>query len=176
MEFVDGITLSSYIKENPFPWGLNLALKMLGCLTVALSNVSTNFVIHRDIHPGNIILKKGFTLDNYKIGECSDIAIMDYGCFKKFTWGLFKPAQSEERDYLRHFGAISSWSPEFLKDPTSVDLGHDIWALGVLFYRMLTNKYPVWGDTFFELYEKLVSNFSLDIASIKKLNIHRIFY
>ena len=184
MEYIDGVTLSSYIDNNPLPWDANKALKMIACITSALSKTSRHHIVHRDLHPGNIILKKTFNLDKQfaKINVDVDVIIMDYGCHKESFRNLAyyftdtdyssKSIQFNKRDYLRHFGAISTWSPEFLKDPHSVDVHHDIWALGVMLFRFITKKYPLWAKSFSDLYEKLVLKFDIDWKLIKESKVH----
>jgi serine/threonine protein kinase len=182
MEYVDGVTLANYIVNNPLPWSTEKALKMIACIAASLSKTSSQGIVHRDLHPGNIILKRNFDSDKQYTQATVDVAIMDYGCHKKAFLnfldhfprsGTYEKSNSyDNRNYLRHFGAVSTWSPEFLRDPHSVDVRHDIWALGVLLYRFLTNNYPVRAKSFSDLYERLVVKFDVNWELVKKRNAH----
>ena len=49
----------------------------------------------------------------------------------------------QEDDSFRIPGAVTSFSPELFKDPAKVYASHDTFAIGTLFYRLLTGEYPV---------------------------------
>lgn len=182
LEYIEGKTLSKIIEGKPLPWNIKESIATLYCVASALSRISSRFIIHRDLHPGNIIFRYHF---DYKLdykqmieNECENVVILDLGCQKDFLDNfigsklkLETPNLDKIRDYFRHFGAISTWSPEFLKNPEHVDWAHDIWSLGVLLYRLLTNKFPIEASTFSELYENTVVNFKINWDEIKKLEI-----
>lgn len=163
MEYIEGQTLSDYIRQQPLPWDLEKALKMLYCINYALSHVSVSWVVHRDLHPGNIMLKTGFNLDDYAHSGKNNVIIMDFGCHKD----IFKDEyiEPDNKSHLRLFGAVSTWSPEFVIDPSQVNVKHDIWALGILFYQLLTGDFPFQSKSFGELYTKLC-NCELDKSKL----------
>ena len=181
MEYIDGITLEEFILDTPLPWNVTQSIKMIACIVSALSKTSSQLVVHRDLHPGNIILERTFDYNEQYTRTDVDIKILDYGCHKEASsefFGYYFDSENNEKpvtkrnDYMRHFGAVSSWSPEFLMDPYSVNIYHDIWALGVLLFGFLTNDYPLRANSFSDLYENLVSEFKINWELIEERNIH----
>jgi len=136
MEYIEGKTLWDYLKNRPTPWEWEEALIMLGNLSRSLNEISRYSIVHRDIHPGNIILKNDFSpkKDIYNANE--DIVLIDIGCCKDNFYDLciqnYADDKYNEPEHIRHFGALYSWSPEFLQDPANVGIEHDSWALGVI--------------------------------------------
>jgi serine/threonine protein kinase len=62
--------------------------------------------------------------------------------------------------------SLSSWSPESLKSPDIVSLSHDMWGVGVLYYRFLTGNFP-FNHGFYGVYgtfsSLLVWNYSFHV-------------
>jgi len=174
IEYIEGETLFDYIEKNPLPWEWEKALIMLGNLSRSLNEISRHNIVHRDIHLGNIMLKKGFSLGKNFFDANEDIVIIDIGCCKDNFYDLCMQNYSEayrEPEHIRHFAALSAWSPEFLTDPANVDLTHDSWALGIIFYQLLTGNYPFTIKNFGELYEKVVTNYQIEFDELEKKNI-----
>lgn len=148
-----GETLSDVIKRDPFPWDTTRAVQMLHRVVCALSPALGAGVAHRDLHPGNIFVVSDDWIDD-PTDEDSDpgIRILDFGLAK--NWFLSFLERSDKAG-LRHSGAISSWSPEYLDAPANVQPSHDIWSLGVLSYRMLVGEYPFAARTFVEYYRSV---------------------
>ncbi|GLI36791.1 protein kinase [Geobacter hydrogenophilus] len=165
MEYLKGITLKSYIDTDPLPWSWDKALTVLAKVAKALG-ISLFSLVHRDLHSGNILV-----VDECKMMDpdvyLSDpgVRIIDLGCHKNLfqeTYGAWK-----EKDLFRPIGAISTWSPEFCKNPESISYKHDTWALGTLLYRLLTNCLPVEGKNFGEVVSKLsMEPLQIDVSKI----------
>ena len=78
-------------------------------------------IIHRDLKPANIFLKSG------------EIKIADFGFAMKSTDG--------KKYYSYNVGSPIYMPPEALNE-NKYSFKSDIWALGVIFYEMLTGKTP----------------------------------
>jgi len=126
MEYLDGGDLRNKIdagipKED--------AVKYLRQIASALSAVHAQGVLHRDLKPGNIMLRKD-----------GSIALIDFGLAKRAR------LESEITDKGEIFGTPYYMSPE-QGHGNEVDERSDIYSLGVLFYEMLTGKKPYTADT-----------------------------
>jgi len=152
MEYVDGITLEDYILQNPLPWSERKSTEMIYKIAVSLSNSLILGISHRDVHKNNIIITdQNATIFNDDPG----IRIIDFGISEDWWHEMITTSELEEK--FRHFGAVSSWSPEYLKFPNKVTSSHDIWGLGVLYYTFLTDINPFKSKSFGEYYEKVTS-------------------
>ena len=105
------------------------AVQYLRQIASALSAVHEKHVLHRDLKPGNIMLRKD-----------GSIALIDFGLAKKAK------LESEITDKGEIFGTPYYMSPE-QGHGNGVDERSDLYSLGVIFYEMLTGKKPFRADT-----------------------------
>lgn len=135
MEYVSGgdleIFLNSFIENNLFmPIGrvLDLICQILkGLNTLHSANPP---IVHRDLKPNNVLLS---------FNACGDIIIKisDLGFAKQVTTGISDIDIAGTRPYM---------APELFS--RSVSTRSDIYAVGVIFYQLLTNHYPYDVDRF----------------------------
>ncbi len=105
------------------------AVQYLRQISSALSAIHSNGVLHRDLKPGNIMLRKD-----------GSIALIDFGLAKKIR------LEGEITDKGEIFGTPYYMSPE-QGHGNGVDERSDIYSLGVIFYEMLTGEKPFRADT-----------------------------
>ena len=105
------------------------AVQYLRQIASALSAVHRMGVLHRDLKPGNIMLRKD-----------GSIALIDFGLAKKAK------LEREITDKGEIFGTPYYMSPE-QGHGTGVDERSDIYSLGIIFYEMLTGEKPFKADT-----------------------------
>jgi serine/threonine protein kinase len=86
-------------------------------------------VLHRDLKPGNVMLRKDGTL-----------ALIDFGLAKQLKLDMEITATGEI------FGTPYYMSPE-QGHGAQVDERSDIYSLGVIFYEMLTSRKPYLAST-----------------------------
>lgn len=91
----------------------------------ALEAVHSVGVMHRDLKPGNIMLRNQESL-----------ALIDFGLAKQLSHGLKKLTAAGEI-----FGTPYYMSPE-QGHAEEVDARSDLYSLGIIFYEMLTRKRP----------------------------------
>lgn len=127
MEFINGLPLTEHAKVHMLSVRDKLALLCKVC--DAVHHAHQRGVIHRDLKPSNIL-----------VNEIGEPKILDFGV-----------AQTESDPTLTTMhtipgqlvGTLAYMSPEqVLGDPSGVDHGTDIYALGVILYQLLTGTLP----------------------------------
>src|SRR5262245_3712028 len=136
MEYVDGQTLDDCLKDFG-PMSAQDALRLFGAIVDAVCYMHGNSVIHRDIKSNNI-----------KITSSGEVKLLDFGIAKSDT----TPNLTATGDVV---GTLRYLSPEQLKGGIA-DARSDIWALGVLFYEMVSGVPPFDSPTLGELCEKIM--------------------
>ncbi|MBT8093940.1 MAG: serine/threonine protein kinase [Gammaproteobacteria bacterium] len=126
MEYLDGGDLRGKIEKGIAE---RQAVQYLRQIASGLSAVHEKRVMHRDLKPGNIMLRKD-----------GSIALIDFGLAKKAK------LESEITDTGEIFGTPYYMSPE-QGHGSNVDARSDIYSLGVIFYEMLTGEKPFQADT-----------------------------
>ena len=163
MEYVEGKTLKEYINESKEPLSWELSLNLTQRISVALG-AGSGLYVHRDLHPGNILINGNSNFDEGDhIYYDPGVRILDYGCSKDSFQAKFGEWQE---DNFRHLGGISTWSPESIHNPETVDSTHDSWAIGTILYQLITKEYPFQASCFGELIEKHKS--LIDLKDIEK--------
>jgi eukaryotic-like serine/threonine-protein kinase len=121
MEYFPGGDLRSKMRE-PVP--LVDALRIVAEIVRALEAIHGVGVLHRDLKPGNVMLRAD--------GTC---ALIDFGLAKLLA------LESEMTDTGQIFGTPYYMSPE-QGHGEDVDASSDFYSLGVILYEMLTRRKP----------------------------------
>ncbi|MBF8983913.1 protein kinase [Lutibacter sp. B2] len=155
MEYIDGIPLSNIIdSSSEILTNINIARIMRDLTSIVCDSLSSG-ILHKDIHPGNILICNNETND-YK-----SLVLLDFGV-SEYWWKSHCMGSVE--DAFRHIGAVSAWSPEFIENPKEISVSHDIWGLGVLFYRLITKGWPLSSESFGEYMNKIRGNILAELA------------
>jgi tRNA A-37 threonylcarbamoyl transferase component Bud32 len=136
MEYVEGVNLSQLLHGGRL--APKEALAIVPHICEALQYAHDQGIVHRDIKPGNILL-----------GKKGQVKIADFGVARIVgregtdTHAGIDPAPLTEatRDG-RVVGTPQYMAPEQIEHPREVDHRADIYALGVVFYQMLTGELP----------------------------------
>lgn len=118
-EFVEGEDLSELIKRR-LTLRLSIAFAIQFCRGMVYAQQVIPGIVHRDIKPGNTLVDMN-------------------GLLKITDWGLAKTVPEVQK---RVGGTHAYMPPEQFKDASSVDTRSDIYSFGVMFYQMLTNRFP----------------------------------
>jgi predicted Ser/Thr protein kinase len=122
MEYVEGCSLDEYIRESKLTIHQKLAIFREIC--EAVSYFHQQAVIHRDLKSANI-----------RVNREGRPYVIDFGLAKQ-VGVLLDP-------YGWPIGTLFHMAPEQTSgDPHLVDVRTDIYALGVILFRMLTDTYP----------------------------------
>jgi serine/threonine-protein kinase len=128
-EYVEGTSLRSLI-ESSAPLPVEKAIELARKIADGMSYCHKNGVIHRDLKPENIF-----------ITEINQPVIMDFGL--ALTKGAHRVTYS---NLSATMGTPDYMSPEQI-DGRRGDQRTDIYALGIIFFEMLTGRPPFTGDS-----------------------------
>jgi serine/threonine protein kinase/tetratricopeptide (TPR) repeat protein len=130
MEYVEGQDLAELMRHGPLALGFatDVAIAVAKTLDnahnleIAIDGKNFRGVVHGDIKPKNI-----------RIDARGEVRVLDFGIAK---------ALSMSRRLTRNeFGSVPYASPERL-DSGDVNVGSDLWSLGVMLYEMVTGLQP----------------------------------
>jgi serine/threonine protein kinase len=126
MEFLAGEELGDYVKRRgPLPGGEVVAI--LQQAARALDKAHARGVVHRDLKPENIFVSVR--------DEQTTVKILDFG--------IAKVLQSANSSSTRGTGTPLYMAPEQTRRSSKIGPTTDIWALGLIAYRLLVG-HPYW--------------------------------
>ncbi|CTN74357.1 Stk1 [Streptococcus pneumoniae] len=127
MEYVAGLDLKRYIKEH-YPLSNEEAVRIMGQILLAMRLAHTRGIVHRDLKPQNILLTPGGTAK-----------VTDFGIAVAF-------AETSLTQTNSMLGSVHYLSPEQARG-SKATVQSDIYAMGIIFYEMLTGHIPYDGDS-----------------------------
>ena len=147
MEYVEGPSIAELIEKRG-KLRPNESLKLLLDVALALNHLFAegSLQAHRDIKPHNILVTPAGTAK-----------LTDFGIAKAYDEA---DAMTMTSSFL---GSPHYMSPEQITDPRTADIRSDIYALGAVFYEMLTGEKAFPGQGTKEI---LDSHFDLDAPSL----------
>jgi serine/threonine protein kinase len=120
MEYINGSSLDKFdTPDTLLP--IETVIDVMRQSAEALAYASRLGIIHRDVKPGNIIIRKD-----------GRVKIADFGC---------AITSEPNKSVVAIAGSLPYMSPEQLEGKP-LDHQSDIYSLGVVFYRLLTGHYP----------------------------------
>ena len=127
MEYVAGLDLKRYIKEH-YPLSNEEAVRIMGQILLAMRLAHTKGIVHRDLKPQNILLTPDGTAK-----------VTDFGIAVAF-------AETSLTQTNSMLGSVHYLSPEQARG-SKATFQSDIYAMGIIFYEMLTGHIPYDGDS-----------------------------
>lgn len=126
MEFIEGSDVREYLKQKGGKLEPDEAHSIISQVLDALSSAHERGIIHRDIKPANILLdRKG------------RVKVADFGVAKALGAG----GNIDTKPHMM-IGTPDYVAPEALDLASSVDDRADLFAVGAMFYELLTGKLP----------------------------------
>eukprot|EP01063_Lacrimia_lanifica_P027900 TRINITY_DN3981_c0_g1_i1.p1 TRINITY_DN3981_c0_g1~~TRINITY_DN3981_c0_g1_i1.p1 ORF type:complete len:398 (+),score=138.96 TRINITY_DN3981_c0_g1_i1:53-1246(+) len=115
-------------------------------LCCALDSLHAKQIVYRDVKLENILLDENFY-----------IKLSDFGLSRYLKKGGGKDGAREDGgDRCKTFAGTSAFiAPEILRG-RCYDYSVDWWAAGVLFYGLLTGKFPFWADQERDMYVRII--------------------
>ncbi|WP_437671670.1 protein kinase domain-containing protein [Sorangium sp. So ce131] len=105
----------------------------------ALAEAHARGIIHRDLKPKNLFLTR-------RPDGTPLLKVLDFGLSKFIATGdSVKEASLTATGLI--MGSIHYMSPEQIRSLKYAHVRTDLWALGVILYRMLTGRHPFEGDS-----------------------------
>ncbi len=137
MEFVDGVSLATLMKNGRL--SPREALAIVPPICDALQYAHDQGIVHRDIKPENILLDRQ---GRVKVADFGIAKVVAAAC--DTAGGGTSTAPGNQTLAGNILGTPQYMAPEQIETPSDVDHRADIYALGVVFYQMLTGELP--GD------------------------------
>jgi serine/threonine protein kinase len=148
MEFVDGVNLRQLLDSSRV--SSREALAIVPQICDALQYAHDHGIVHRDIKPENILLDRRGNVKVADFGLAKLVGVepgrvgspLAAAGFQDPTGahGATRPANLTEAGKV--MGTPQYMAPEQVAHPGEVDHRADIYALGVVFYQMLTGELP----------------------------------
>ncbi len=143
MQYIDGPSLAELEKTKTisFEYALNYTMQTLSGLDYA----QKKGIIHRDIK-----------LENLMLTSDAIVKITDFG-FGKETKGANVLSINRLTIEGDVFGTPFYMPPEQWDDARSVGPQSDVYSTGIALFKMLTGRFPVEGETAFQIISKIMS-------------------
>lgn len=136
MEFVEGLDLSRILRartEGTPPKDHQATLEIIGQICDALQYAHSKGIVHRDIKPANVLISKDGQVKVADFGLARATEPVDGGTSVKDSENMTISGMI--------MGTLEYMAPE-QREGLRVDHRADIYAVGVLFYQMLTGHLP----------------------------------
>lgn len=131
MEYIEGLPVDIYCDQNRL--SIDERLKLLQKVCAAVDYAHRNLVVHRDLKPSNII-----------VDASGEPKLLDFGIAKLLEAGSYQQTMAVTREGARAMTPEYA-SPEQVRgEPITV--ATDVYALGILMYRLLTGASPYGSD------------------------------
>ncbi|MBN9102324.1 MAG: protein kinase [Pseudonocardia sp.] len=130
MSIAPGISIQHHVERNAQLGRLFGDIETLGILTSLLETVEhvhARRLVHRDIKGANVLYD----------ARLSQVTLLDFGFCKEAG-----RSDTRSEDSFWRVGSSRFSPPSKLSNPAYADPAHDVFAVGVLGYLMLTGRYP----------------------------------
>jgi serine/threonine protein kinase len=136
-ERIEGCTLDEVLFLRPRAERLRLLVDVAR----AVGHAHSKGVLHRDLKPGNVL-----------VDERGEVRVADFGCGRSAE--AERLTRTGELIGTPHYIAPEQLRPKALGSPGPAA---DVWALGVMLYQALTERFPLQATTYPQLLAALAT-------------------
>jgi serine/threonine protein kinase len=127
MEFVAGPPITEYVDAQALRYAARI--EMMIALCDAVQHAHDRGIIHRDLKPANVL-----------VSSDGRPKVLDFGIARATGLDVDSILKTAQGELL---GTVPYMSPERLRGVTGdVDARSDIYAMGVMFYRLMAGRLP----------------------------------
>lgn len=134
MEFIDGISLSSYIKDCEGKMPTEILISLFRQILETIAYIHQHWILHLDIKPSNMMVQEG-----------EKIKILDMGISARLN---------DKENNAKKCGSPAFMAPEQI-NRGELGMYTDIFALGVTLFNMLTGHLPFVGKNYQEIFDAI---------------------
>jgi serine/threonine-protein kinase len=137
MELLEGCDLGKLVRQHPLDTTTAADYVIQACQGLAEAHAAQ--VVHRDLKPSNLFL-------THRPDGSS--------CVKVFDFGVAKVQQTVDVNLTTTASVVGSpgyMSPEQVRASKNVDARSDIWALGVILYKLVSTRMPFKAESITDL-------------------------
>ena len=137
MDFLDGRDLAHLIRDE-FPIDPMRFIHLGEQICAALDEAHAAGIIHRDLKPENVFVEDRRLANDF-------VTVLDFGIAK------IKDRDGSDPETFATMAGVVCGTPEYMSpeqargDP--LDARSDLYAMGVMFFHMITGQLPFTGDT-----------------------------
>jgi eukaryotic-like serine/threonine-protein kinase len=144
MDLVDGPDLEEWLRRERPPLAARLAV--FNGVLAAMGMAHAGGIVHRDLKPANILVDLS--------GPSPVARVTDFGIAKLMDPDEGRGGGTRTGSAL---GTPAYMAPEQIRDASRVDHRADIWSLGCILYRLVTDRMPFEGDSVLEVWDRVVN-------------------
>jgi serine/threonine-protein kinase len=147
LEYLEGKDLAVLVEEKG-QLGITEAVDYTLQALEAVAEAHALGIVHRDLKPANLYLAK--RRDGTPL-----VKVLDFG-ISKATNPMAEPGTTGVTNTKAILGSPGYMSPEQVKSSKKVDARSDLWSMGVILYRLLTDEPPFDGETLGEIFAAII--------------------
>lgn len=148
-EWAESGSLSTLLSNNPNRFSPRQAAWLLSKIAEALDEAHSMAILHRDLKPGNILLKSCDPKESEGLGLWP--LLTDFGLSKKLDQSSKEPLT----DYGEVLGTLSYMSPEQVQG-LSMRTPSDLFSLGVILHELVYGVHPFVDRSHFKTLTNIV--------------------